>query len=59
MSESDMEPRVEHDELKRWVLKGLYSDHRSSVKTGSVFNKIMSLHSIADSYDGVFERPIG
>lgn len=54
-----MEKRVEYDELKRWVLEGLYDDQRNSLcSNGRTFSKIISLHSIADSYDGVFERPI-
>jgi len=58
MSEQSSEPRVEYNELRGWVFEGLYNDQRSCIKNGQTFNRIMSLHSIADSYDGVFEREI-
>jgi hypothetical protein len=54
-----MEPRVEYDELKNWVLNGIYDDCRSSLSPNMPsFDLLHSLASIADSYDGVFERPV-
>lgn len=59
VKELDMETRVDYHQIRNWVLEDLYTDQRDSLfENIDNFDKTMSLHSIATSFDGVFEHPV-